>query len=895
MMRAAAALMLIGALLLVSSWALAQSGIVPPTYTLEAGKTLNVAVDGATTAYALDGDVVRVSAQSGEVTLQAIAPGRTTVVAVTANGERDLIVVVTAPPQARVEGAESDRDGDVSESGTYAGNYDSTSGQFSNSFAFALRQGSTFRRLSFTNATYVSPSGGEHGTLFPLLSYEVGGPGYDVTFLDQSVTTSPLTFENALVRGLHVDDGDWSFHGGASTIAQFSNFFVPTNPQWTFGVTRRFHIRRNGVLSANLYDIVNSRGAQVSTPGGAIGSVMYAWQPQKHLSAYAEVGLSRSIGYAAAATYDDAKQHAALSVLEKPANFASLAVDAQQGLFSAFDYERTFSPRLSATATAQQSDYTLPSFRENSQTAQGSLAYRLSRVLTLNVGTLYSSFAAYTPSSFRSRTLALPIGLSYAGGPYTLGAQWQPTTDFAGTVANGFGANAGITQGRLQAGVYYSHNVDIPTVASIFSQVPGLQAALEAAGINVTDPSQLAALLNNAALLAKLGFSGLQIDLAPVQNTAGFNATWRLRRTQTLAASYLQSDSKLSQGSLNFRIASLTYTRHFGYGNEGTLGLTYLRTAQSVGGAPSVSAAPGIGITFRHRFSSVPSLLFPTRRGSIGGYVFRDDDARGAYAASMPGLAGVEVTLDGGRTTTTDARGHYSFAGVPYGPHTVAAQVRGTKPYAFTTDSPAVVSAGGTADFGISYTQGKLFGYVTDDAGIGIPGVLVQIEGLPTSATTGDDGRFTFNGVPPGHYVVRASPDSLPPGYDLATLTPATVDVRAAAPQPVALSVAALRSIAGAVSYYNPRTQSVAPAPGFVVTILELGRSTTTDGNGDYAFRELPAGTFTLEVRGGGAKARRTVTLSGAPTTLTGINFRVTSDQATRVRDAHRHGHSERG
>src|SRR5258708_20149351 len=49
---------------------------------------------------------------------------------------------------------------------------------------------------------------------FPQASYELKRPGYDVTFVDQTVYNSPLTVDGYAVRGLHLQMGDWIFHGG---------------------------------------------------------------------------------------------------------------------------------------------------------------------------------------------------------------------------------------------------------------------------------------------------------------------------------------------------------------------------------------------------------------------------------------------------------------------------------------------------------------------------------------------------------------------------------------------------------------------------------------------------------------------------------------------------------
>ncbi|MGC2243456.1 MAG: carboxypeptidase regulatory-like domain-containing protein [Candidatus Aquilonibacter sp.] len=845
-------------------------------------KTITLNVPGATSAYPVNPSIVAADVVAGAVAIRGVGTGVTNVVVLIAGGAVTTVAVTVtgAPPvQLDLGGATSRQ----SEGGSYTGTYNSEGGSVTNAFDLWQQQGQTFRQVLVTEATFLSPSAGQAGSGFPVLSYEISRPGQRIVFLDEVVTISPLTFNDALVRGFHIAEGPWTFHVGASSVGVFGSYFIPTNPQWMAGVTRAFKLSTSSTISANLYDIVNTPGLVSSTNGGVIGSLLYTYQPQPKFIVQAELGLSRSIGFDVSTVYDDTKQHGDASLVEKPATFASLATDAQQGLFGNADYSRTFSSAFNANATVSKTDYSLPTFREDSLTAQGNANYQLKGDFSTSAGVLYSSFDSIYPTVFNVRTLAIPLSIAYNGKHFVAGLQDQPTSDFQGTHANGYGANVGLNYPRFQISALYQHSVDIPTVSSLFNQVPGLQAALEQAGITITNPSQLAALLNNTALLASLGFTGLQLNVAPAQNNVGANINWLFpgKSRGQLSLSYLSSDAQLAQGAFDFRLATLTYLRRLNASTDMTASVTTLRSSEYSSAtttgqsAPSVSSQVSYGLTFSHRFSSVPAFLFPTRRGNIDGYVFRDDDSSGKFSTNTPVIGGVEVKLDGERSTRTDSAGHYAFAGVPYGSHQVEAEIPSTGSSYFTTDSPATAEIGSHVDFGVNSLQGKIIGNIVNDAGQGVGGVIVAIAGSKQSTTTGSDGRFVFEGIAPGHYVVSASPDSFPTGYDLSNLSTMPADVTNGVPKPLNLSVRALRSVSGTVTMFDPRRAKLAPAAGIEVSIPQLDIVSKTDSNGVYALRNLPPGTYTIVVGRGTSVQRRAIALPPDPTILTGIDFRV--------------------
>jgi uncharacterized repeat protein (TIGR01451 family) len=194
------------------------------------------------------------------------------------------------------------------------------------------------------------------------------------------------------------------------------------------------------------------------------------------------------------------------------------------------------------------------------------------------------------------------------------------------------------------------------------------------------------------------------------------------------------------------------------------------------------------------------------RAGSIGDFVWEDQNGDGIQDAGEPGIAGVEVSLAGtdgagnpvNLTTTTDADGFYEFTGLAPGTYTVAfgtpagfigtAQDQGMDDTAdsdadpLTGQAAPVTLASGennpTIDAGF-YRAGRIGDFVWDDLdgdGIqdagepGIAGVTVSLTGtdgagnpVSLTTTTDADGFYEFTGLAPGTYVVAFG---APAGYE---------------------------------------------------------------------------------------------------------------------------------
>jgi Carboxypeptidase regulatory-like domain len=484
-----------------------------------------------------------------------------------------------------------------------------------------------------------------------------------------------------------------------------------------------------------------------------------------------------------------------------------------------------------------------------------------------------STFKAGGASPVDLKTLALPVGLGMSWRHVDAGADYQPTFDLEnGRRSDGYGTSIGGGAGNFHVNASVRRDVQLPTLNTFLSSVPGLEEALQRSGIYVTDVNQIIQYLRDTAFLVALGFaSDLRFNVAPARVDATLNADYLGLRGR-LNLNVLDSRTEVVTGESRLRSASLAYTRQISDADEVSCGASIVE----IHSGTLTDTTHQFAIAYRHRFASVPPLTY-RRRGRISGHVFRDDESAALWSPEKTGIAGAAVRLDDDRTVQTDASGFYSFDNVAPRPHRVSVSVPSTLPFTFTADSPRITDVNTIADFGVAFLQGKLFGRVLNDAGAGVPGVVLKLQGSKTSATvqSGDNGDYSFPNLPDGAYWISAVPDSFPIGYDLLSLAEDPILVRDAAPTQFDLFVKALRTVSGTVSLFDPKSGSSSPGEEIRVSIPELSRTALTNATGRYRFTDLPAGTFTVEVVTATNRYTQRVTLSAAPMTLANTNFTV--------------------
>jgi Carboxypeptidase regulatory-like domain len=517
------------------------------------------------------------------------------------------------------------------------------------------------------------------------------------------------------------------------------------------------------------------------------------------------------------------------------------------------------------------------------------LNFKINRYFSVNGGGSYATFQSTVPVGPRIATVNIPVGVDYSTRHFGTGFQYQRTVTIeGGGSGNDYAVNVRASAGPFQATAFFRHDVQVPTLATIFSQIPGLQDALDRAGIVATTPEQIAELLRNTALLQLLGFTNaFTVDLAPSRNDVSADASWNFHgpSRRKVDLNYFYSNTDLLQGNFILTTATLSYSQKIHSTND-MIGSAALVRTQNNG---VTTTRPLFSVSLQHRFFSVPSLLLPGRHGMIQGHIFRDDESSGRFSTQVPLLSGVEVRLDENRVTRTDSSGYYSFHHVPFGVHRVEARLQSDEPFFYTTDSPATADMNATIDFGINFAKGQIFGFLLNDAGAGINGIAVELKGEKFSrrVQTGLTGKFAFTGLSPGEYFISTLPDSYPPGYALQDLTTQTITVESGKPASAQFTARALRSLGGKVLVYDPGSLQTVPLAGAVVRLKELLPETKTAGvktveiktgeTGAYLFRNLAAGTYTVAIEHDGKEISRTVTLPATPANVRDIDLNAGS------------------
>jgi uncharacterized surface anchored protein len=284
------------------------------------------------------------------------------------------------------------------------------------------------------------------------------------------------------------------------------------------------------------------------------------------------------------------------------------------------------------------------------------------------------------------------------------------------------------------------------------------------------------------------------------------------------------------------------------------------------------------------------------RPASVGDYVWRDSNANGVQDEGENGIEGVTVTIVGADgftdTTTTDEDGLYIFTGLIPGDYTVtftAPDGYALSPALVGTDR-AVDSNGEntdltlvsgdrirTVDLGLyrPISVGDFVWHdlnangVQDENEPGIEGVTVTIEGpdnYTATTTTDADGKYIFEGLAPGEYIITFS--DTPDGFVLSPTTAGsdtevdsnglmtTVNLPTDEDTDLSIDLGLYRPVSLGdcvwedVNGNGQQDEGEAGVPGVVVILTdadgnEVARTTTGD-DCKYLFENLPPGDYTV-------------------------------------------------
>jgi hypothetical protein len=244
------------------------------TYTVTYQKAISIPFPEATAAYAVDPAVAEASADAGIVTITGKSPGATHVVVITPTGVQTIDIVIPVPPPIFPKGWVTPRpEGTSGEAGYYETRYSSLPQQLTNILDFSRQAEdlSTHFHLAMTdlfpsaNNPYDSYS--QSSFALSSLSYQFRTAKRTVTLVDQTVVESPLTLNNTTVRGLHWQEGNWFFHAGYTSPAEFQNIFLPTLAEGVFGGGYRFFVTPTSSLTTSVYKLTVPGQDQTGTAG----------------------------------------------------------------------------------------------------------------------------------------------------------------------------------------------------------------------------------------------------------------------------------------------------------------------------------------------------------------------------------------------------------------------------------------------------------------------------------------------------------------------------------------------------------------------------------------------------------------------------------------------------
>ncbi|MGZ8867151.1 MAG: SPOR domain-containing protein, partial [Thermoanaerobaculia bacterium] len=585
---------------------------------------------------------------------------------------------------------------------------------------------------------------------------------------------------------------------------------------------------------------------------GVVAALAAQYEEGDRLFVRGDVGVSRSLAASGEIRYLSPRNRFRALLSIKPDGFPTLGLSDMRGERLELDWSNRATDRLSVTAYGTYDHFNLAGSPQTIGTSRIGLSYELTKRLSFITGA--DASAVRTPATSID-TVGLPLGLTWEAAGYGLAASYR-LLEHSGTARRGdtlrLSAHAG--RGRFSANAWAERQRQAPTLDIIFSAQPGLELALLRLGISVRNPEDVARALRDNAALIDLGFiTGVNVDLTPRRVQAGLNFGWvgsgsRSNHFRFFAVGSRDEGIRTTRENM---LATLTYSRRIFTATDVFASYSWYST--TVGTQEHSDTSVDMGI--RQQFNGIPSFL--RRPGTIDGFAFLDPEMRGKIGESTEPLSDIAITLDGARTVRTDAMGAYAFYKVPPGAHRLVAQLPAAPRAFFTTPSQVDATAPGRIDFGMVWTAARIDGRVVSDAGDGISGVVLSVstpDGTPNSTSTDSEGRFVF-AVPPGTFRVVLATMSLPPGYSIAGTHEQDVAVAPDDPQSISFEVQAIRSIAGR-------------APGAAeVTIEALGRSARVDESGNFVFRSMPSGTFTLTAVTGGETVSSSVTLPPEPFT----------------------------
>ncbi len=339
------------------------------------------------------------------------------------------------------------------------------------------------------------------------------------------------------------------------------------------------------------------------------------------------------------------------------------------------------------------------------------------------------------------------------------------------------------------------------------------------------DATSASAVIATADQVVRLNFAGSYIRTASVLGAVTVEGAGQANVKVTLSGMSSATATTSADGAYAFTgLRAGTYTVEISEFDAGSYGFS--NTSQS--------ATVGVGASASVNFD---------------GTHIRTARVLGTVTVEGEGLGGVLVSLSGvsEATATTDDAGSYAFTNLQAGTYAVAISGFDASQYGFDAATlNATVGVGETANLnfmGTALRTAGITGMVTVE-GEGLGGVTVNLSGTSeATATTDNTGSYAFDSLAAGSYVLAISAFDAD-SYDF-NVQAKSATVAAGGTASVDFTGSHIRTadISGKVMVEGEGLG------GVVVSLSGASEATaTTDDAGSYAFPDLRAGSYTVEI-----------------------------------------------
>jgi Carboxypeptidase regulatory-like domain len=837
---------------------------------VSAGGQLRVSGTNTTAAYSIDTDCAEVAVENGVAVVTGKRPCVTHVVTIE-NGKITEREIFVSPRQEQLDRLRAARllEHGIHETGYISTLYSSDPGQVETTLNMSRSEGNHTAGVSLSVANGYAFSPDKRQTAIPVASVRFAGPSSSLTLLDSFVDQSPLTLSGIDLRGLHVQSGSWFLHAGIASLTNFRLRMFEPDPDRTLDAGYRFNLTRHSGLIAST-QWIHASPRYASGRSGLIGSLMYDYQDSERLRLQMELGLSSKIAGAALFNYIGSSDQVRFQVRSTPLSFPGLSAALARGFQGNGAWTRRLTNSLTLDVSGSRDTYTLLDGTTQANSSEdGRLQWRIKK-FTFSGGFDRAELSRRNNAPIISNSV--PVGFAFDSVHFGNSIQYQFRNN-----ANDLGSYLIRDSVRIDAGpvrftFYAARQTQAPTLDYVVTSVPGLRQALLAAGITATTPEEIADFLRaHSDLIAGGLISNLSLNLAPVRNEYGGTFKWIVRRNLlSIDFGYREVDDQRILGHVSSRIGDASASLRLASRTNLDITASLLETH-----APgSTLRSPLLAIGIRQQLGSTPHFLNSFQQhGWIRGEVSTDENGDTAK-----GVGDVTIILDGVQRTRTNQSGFYSFHSVAEGKHLVEVQYPESGSYVFTSPPQVETEENTIVNFSLSARQAMLYGTVRNDGGMPIAKAVVRIQGPhEEQMRTGENGSFRFNLKDAGTYSVTLDAQSLPPAYDLASVTVQRAQVKVNDPARMDFVVRARRSIYGTVIC----TGGLLDSNKVYLRIDQVEGRIPVDQEGKYRINDLASGGHELTIEYGDTHLSRRVELPAEAANVSGIDLEVCSEESS--------------